>query len=160
MIFTINQLARKKSNMKSVFILLLFIFILLIQCAKDHDPSARERDIKLLTGGVWVVESVTSDVDGDLTIQYPDLMITFLTNGKDGFDGDYYIAGGGRAFPDAFGKWKLDQKLTKLVFNSGREIDFTITENNLTLSFYLEGPTDGRTTGISGDFTFVFSRKD
>src|SRR5690349_6195041 len=88
-------------NMKSLKLVTILILVsaAFSQCSKD-DPSAKSRKISILTSDVWITESVINSADGDLTFQYTNFEIAFVKNGDAGFDGDYYLADGGTAFPE------------------------------------------------------------
>lgn len=147
--------------MKSIkFILTLFVASTVIfQCSKDNEPSLKSQKIKLLASDVWVTESVLNSEDGDLTFQYTDFTIAFVKNGDAGFDGDYYLTGGGHAFPELTGKWKFSKDVTKLVLQNGREMGIMLTAGSLTLTFHMDA-SGGRTRGLGGDFIFNLKKQN
>ena len=78
--------------------------------------------------------------------------------GYDNYDGDYYVAGGGRAFPELVGQWKFNDELTRLIFANGREMDMVLSDTTLTLTFDV-APEGGRVKGVSGRFTFTLKKE-
>jgi len=143
----------KSIKFTAIFILLAASFS---QCSKD-DPSAKSRKISILTSDVWITESVTNSADGDITFQYTDFAIAFVKDGEAGFDGEYYLTGGGIAFPELTGKWKFNKNLNQLILQNGREMDIVVSSNALELSFHIE-PSGGRIRGLSGDFIFKLKK--
>jgi hypothetical protein len=134
-------------------VLLLVLMTGYVQCSKDHDPDPRDKKIGMLTAIAWVTDNVQNSSDGDLTFQYTNFTIVFVSNDDETFDGDYYLTGGGTAFSELAGKWKFNDDLTKIILATGREMDVTLTDDSLTLSFDIPS-SEGRSAGLSGHFTF------
>jgi hypothetical protein len=148
-----------KNNMKTPKLLLALLALFgYNQCAEDHHVTLKESQIRMLTSNVWIPALVENSSDGDLTFQYTDFAIAFIKSDKQGFDGDYYLSGGGNAFKELFGKWRFNDDLTKLVLQNGREMDLELSSNALTLSFY-QAPVNGRVQGLSGVFTFHLKKR-
>lgn len=133
-------------------ILMLAMVAQLTAC--DDEPSA-EGDTKrnLLTTNTWGTPVVTH-ADGNLSDDYSDFVITFTTNPViSGYEGTYIISNGGHAFADPSGQWKLNEERTLIVFDSGREIQFEVSEDRLKLDFTVTD-SGGRINGLSGHFVF------
>jgi hypothetical protein len=140
--------------MKKTLTLIAIVTLFQLSACKDNtELSQHDQNVNVLTASNWGSPTVINDSDGDLSDQYSDLLMVFTKKTIDGFDGTYVIANGLYAFPETTGKWKLSDDLTKIVFDSGREIDYTLSESNLHLDFTVT-PTGGRINGLSGHFTF------
>lgn len=136
--------------------LTLFAIAFLFQlsaCKDDNEISQHDQNVTMLTATNWGNPTVMNATDGDLSEQYADLIMVFTKKSTDGFDGTFVIGNGLYAFPETSGKWKFSNDLTKIVFDSGRELDYTLSENNLHLDFVV-APIGGRINGLSGHFTF------
>jgi hypothetical protein len=96
---------------------------------------------------------VTHGTDGDLSEQYADFVIGFSKTTASGFDGTFVVSNGGYAFPEDAGNWKFNDALTAIIIDSGRELEFELSKDNLILDFTV-APSGGRVDGISGQFTF------
>ncbi len=132
---------------------LVMILVQLIAC--DDNGSSSEPDTKkdLLTTSTWGTPVVTH-ADGNLSADYSDFAITFTNNAViNGFDGTYIISNGGHAFEDPSGQWKLNEEQTMIIFDSGREIQFEVSEGHLKLDFTVT-ESGGRSNGLSGHFVF------
>ncbi|MBX2964124.1 MAG: hypothetical protein KF687_16555 [Cyclobacteriaceae bacterium] len=141
--------------MKSILTISAIAFLLAFSaCSSDDAVNERDQQINLLTSAPWITQSVMHATDGDLTDQYQNFSITFIKNPVSGFDGDYFVVNGSYAFPEPSGKWKFSNDLTKLIFINGQDLDASVTNSLLTLHFVVASP-GGRTTGLSGQFTFV-----
>lgn len=143
---------------KGITTIVILTVCFITSCSKD-DPSAREKKRAMLTAGVWVTEQVLNSSDGDLTASYSGFSIVFLKGRDVAFEGDYFVHHGGHTFTEAAGQWKFSNDLKKLILSDGKEIDFTLTKESLTLYFFLE-PTGGRLKGLSGNFTFVLKQQN
>jgi hypothetical protein len=141
----------------NLFLIMLITSSAFFKCTTEDDLSRKDEKIEMLTRAPWVADNVSNDADGDLTFQYTNFVIAFVRNGDGSFDGDYYLSEGGHAFPEPYGKWKFSDDLDELIFSTGREMGADLSEDNLTLTFYL-APVDGRVKGLSGDFTFRLKR--
>ena len=51
------------------------------------------------------------------------------------------------------GKWKFNEHLDIIIFDSGREISYQVDESTLHLDLNVDTP-GGRTNGLSGHFVF------
>lgn len=143
--------------MKKIITTLTLLAVLFTACKEDSDPSAREKTINKLTASAWIADQVTHSTDGDLTFQYEDFSMLLSKSNANNYDGEFYIANGGNAFPEAMGKWRVNDDQTTIILDNGREIDFEFTENTLTLDFVVEPTESGRANGLSGHFTFTLS---
>ena len=130
------------------------ILAMVIQLSGCEDKSSSENTKRdLLTTNTWGTPLVTH-ADGNLSDEYSDFAITFTTNAViSGFEGTYIVSSGGHAFNDPSGQWKFNDEQTMIVFDSGREIQFEVSENKLKLDFTVE-ESDGRSNGLSGHFVF------
>jgi len=129
------------------------VVVLLVAGCDDDDGNAKSQNMKFLTGATWSHAEVQHATDGDLSDQYENFAISFTSDGGDGFDGTFIIANGGYAFPENAGKWKLNDQLDRIIFDSGRQIQFDVVENSLHLEVNVDAP-GGRTNGLSGHFVF------
>jgi hypothetical protein len=143
--------------MKTIFNMLAVVMLLQLTACKDDDPNAHDQMINTLTKAPWVAVSVDHATDGDLTFQYEDFSMVFTKAAANSYDGEFYIANGGYAFPDAFGKWSLSDDNKTIIFDNGRELEATFSGDQLTLDFVVPPPTGGRVEGLSGHFTFLLA---
>ncbi|HEY0741855.1 MAG TPA: hypothetical protein VGD40_10345 [Chryseosolibacter sp.] len=141
-----------------VITLAMLVVLVVIQCSKEKDPSPKEQKMHMLTDGAWMVDKVHNNADGDITSLYATFAIAFSKSPFGNFEGDYYVAAGGRAFPDVYGHWRFNEDLSRLILDNGREMEISLSDKILTLRFSL-APTGGRMDGLSGDFTFTLVRK-
>lgn len=125
---------------------------LLISC-NDEETNTKFQDVKFLTGSTWSHADVQHATDGDLSGQYENFAISFTKNTADGYEGTFIIANGGYAFPENTGKWKLNDDLDKIIFDSGRELQYDVEQTTLHLEFTVDAP-GGRVSGLSGQFIF------
>lgn len=140
--------------MKKILTLTALIVLFQLSACKDNNEiSQHDQTVNTLVASTWGNASVTNSADGDLSDQYTDFIMVFTSKPADGFDGTFLIANGLYAFPESTGKWKLSEDLTKIVFDSGREIDYQLSNNTLHLDFVVT-PIGGRINGLSGHFTF------
>lgn len=121
-------------------------------CKDDNEVSAHDQNVNVITASTWGDPTVTHP-DGDLSDQYSDFIIAFTKKPADGFDGIFVIGNGSYAFPENSGKWKFSEDLTKIILDSGRELDVELSATNLNLDFIVT-PEGGRIDGLSGHFTF------
>jgi hypothetical protein len=149
----ILNLQLEKPMLKILFRIVMLAMI--VQLTACDDKSASEGDTKrtLLTTNSWGTPVVTH-ADGNLTQDYADFTITFTSNAViSGFDGTYIISNGGHAFADPSGQWKLNEEQTLIVFDSGREIQFAVSEGLLKMDFTVTD-SGGRLNGLNGHFVF------
>lgn len=139
-------------NKRILNLLLLTVLIGLGAC-KDDEPNKQDIMTDILTANVWGDATVTHEVDGDLSFQYEDFAIQFTKQAANGYNGSFLVSNGGSAFPDVTGKWKFNSELTKIIFDTGKEMDFTLTESKLTLEFTVSA-MGGRVSGLDGHFIF------
>jgi hypothetical protein len=138
--------------MKNILIMMTALTFLLISC-NDEETNTKLQDVKFLTGSTWSHADVQHATDGDLSGQYQNFAISFTKNSADGYEGTFIIANGGYAFSENTGKWKLNDELNKIIFDSGRELQYDVQQNTLHLEFTVEAP-GGRVSGLSGQFIF------
>jgi len=141
--------------MKKILNLLAVALVFQFAACKDDELSAHDQIVSDLTSGPWVAESVDHSTDGDLLFQYEEFSMVFAKTASNSYDGEYYVANGGHAFPNAYGKWSLSDDLSAIIFDDGREHEFSFNDGRLTLDFVVPPPTGGRVEGLSGHFTFV-----
>jgi hypothetical protein len=130
----------------------LAVFFLLANC-DDDDTNSKSQELRQLTATPWSHAVVNHATDGDLSDQYETFAISFSKNIENGYDGTFIISNGGYAFPENTGKWKLDDAVDQIIFDSGRWIQYDVTENTLHLEFSIDAP-GGRSNGLSGHFEF------
>jgi hypothetical protein len=147
------KLKPEKAMLK--ILLRVSMLMMLVQLIACDDEQSTETDTKrnLLTTNTWGTPVVTH-ADGNLSADYSDFAITFTTNAVvSGFEGTYIVSNGGHAFEDPSGQWKLNEDQTMIIFDSGREIQFEISEGHLKLDFTVI-ESGGRSNGLSGHFVF------
>jgi hypothetical protein len=133
-------------------VFLLMMLVQLVAC-DDKEPSETNTRKNLLTTSTWGTPVVTH-ADGNLSADYSDFVITFTNNAViNGFEGTYIVSNGGHAFEDPSGQWKLNEEQTMIIFDSGREIQFEVSEGHLKLDFTVT-ESGGRSNGLSGHFVF------
>lgn len=140
--------------MKKFLTLIAIAALFQLSACKDDSTeiSAHEQNVNMISANAWAHPTVTHP-DGDLSDQYTNFLLVFTKKADGDFDGDFLIANDGYAFPENFGQWKFNDDLTKIVLDSGREIDYQLSQNSLHLDFIV-APTGGRINGLSGHFTF------
>jgi hypothetical protein len=136
----------------------LLLLVMLVACHSDDAESAFEKNVNALTSVAWTHPTVTNSADGDLSASYADFAILFTKQEANGFAGTFVISNGGYAFTEVTGRWKFNDALTELQFDSGKTMTFTVDENHLSLDFTVAPPTGGRTDGLSGHFVFAFTK--
>ncbi|HMG92391.1 MAG TPA: hypothetical protein VK589_20175 [Chryseolinea sp.] len=141
--------------MKNILTLtLLALMFQLAGCNSDDDANPKSQNAQLLTATPWSHAVVTHTTDGDLSDQYENFAISFIRKAENGYEGTFIISNGGYAFPENTGKWKFhDDNLGKIVFDSGRQIQYDVHAETLHLDFNVAAP-GGRTNGLSGHFVF------
>lgn len=139
-------------NKRILNLIVLFVLVGLGAC-KDDGPSQQEVMTNKLTASVWTNATVTHEVDGDLSFQYENFAIQFTNQKANDYSGNFLVSNGGSAFPDVTGKWKFNSDLTKIIFDTGKEMDFILTETKLELEFTVSA-TGGRVSGLDGHFIF------
>jgi hypothetical protein len=140
--------------MKKRIINLIVLSVLVgLSACKDDTPSKEEVMTNMLTASVWTNATVTHGVDGDLSFQYENFAIQFSKQASDGYSGNFLVSNGGSAFPHVAGKWKFNNDLTKIMFDTGKEMVFDLTDNTLELDFTVSA-TGGRVSGLDGHFIF------
>ncbi len=137
-------------------ILTLGVCLVLVQlaaCKNDADePTAREKAIATLTKASWGHAHVTHS-DGDLSDQYENFVIQFIKAPASGFDGTFIITAGGYAFAETAGRWKFNNGLDQISFDSGKVMAVALTVSDLQLEFYVAAPA-AKAMGVSGNFVF------
>jgi hypothetical protein len=139
-------------NKKIFNLLVLTVFIGLGAC-KEDEPGQEEIMTNMLTANAWANATVTHEVDGNLTSQYEDFAIQFTKQPTDGYVGNFLVSNGGTAFPNVAGKWKFNSDHSQIIFNTGKEMVFELTDNTLELDFTVSA-TGGRVSGLDGHFIF------
>lgn len=140
--------------MKTKIQILFLALLASVACSKKDEVSPKDSFINSLTASTWVTESVYNETDGDLTSQYTSFSIVFRKNSSSGYNGDYYVANGSRAFSASFGKWKISDDLKTITFDNGKQLTVDLSGGKLKLDFVVSA-TGGRTTGLKGHFTFI-----
>lgn len=139
--------------MKNIFrITILLALIQFSACSDDDNGGSKNAKTTMLTKEPWAHAQV-SHTDGDLSSQYTNFVIVFTKNVSDGFDGTYVISNGRHAFTETSGKWKFNEDFSQIILDSGKEIDITLTEEQLTMDFIAPAP-GGKVRGLSGHFIF------
>jgi len=139
--------------MKAVSKLIVLLALLQAVGCHENEISEKGKDSELLTESPWSHSVVTHATDGDLSAQYESFAISFTPNPADGFEGTFVISNGGYAFPENAGKWKFNDDLDRIIFDSGRELSYQLDQGNLKLDFTVS-PPGGRVGGLSGHFVF------
>lgn len=139
--------------MKHVLNLSAVLIIICLSACKDdsNEISASDKKINLLTAQSWGEATVSHD-DGDLSDQYLNFVIMFSKSPAEESEGTYMIANGSYAFSETIGTWRLSNDLTRIILDSGKEMEFTVSESGLQLAFTVA--PSGKTTGVSGHFVF------
>jgi hypothetical protein len=145
-----------KKMIRTIFPVLLVV--ILAACHSDDPESALEKNVNALTSTAWTHPTVTNSTDGDLSDSYAGFAILFTKQEANGFAGTFVISNGGYAFSEVTGKWKFNDALTELQFDSGKTMTFTVDEKHLSLDFTVAPPSGGRTDGLSGHFVFAFTK--
>lgn len=133
-------------------ILRLIILLALIQLGACSDDGDGNTQTKMLTKEPWAHAQVTHS-DGDLSNQYTNFVIVFTNNPSGGFNGTYIISNGGYAFSETSGMWKFNNDKSKIILDSGKEMDFVLDNEHLELDFVVAAP-GGKVAGLSGHFAF------
>lgn len=143
--------------MKTVlyFFACMLLFQLSACSSDDKKTSDEDKMISKFTESTWAAERVEHGTDGDLTFQYEDFSLAFTKSGSGTFLGDYYVANGGNAFRDAFGKWKLSEDMKMIILDNDQELEVEFQGEKMILDFIVPLPSDGRTQGLSGHFAFT-----
>jgi hypothetical protein len=138
------------TNMKKILTLIALVVLFQLSACKDdtQEVSSHDQNVDMLTANPTVTHP-----DGDLSDQYENFVIIFTKKSAGGFDGDFLVANGGYAFPESLGSWKFNEDLTKIILDSGRELDVALSATHLNLDFIVT-PEGGRIDGLSGHFTF------
>jgi hypothetical protein len=136
--------------MKNILKITILLALIQLGACSDDKDSGQDAQTKMLTAEPWSHAQVTHS-DGDLSAQYEDFVIVFTSNSANGFDGTFIVSNGGYAFAETSGQWKFDD--SKIILDSGKEMEFELTENSLQLDFTV-APSGGRVAGVSGHFTF------
>ncbi len=122
-------------------------------CKDDNEVNAHDKNVNMLTASAWGDAVVMNSPDGDLSDQYDNFLIIFTKKSAGDFDGSFLVANGGYAFTESTGEWKFSEDLSKIIFDSGKEMDVELSSTNLKLDFTV-APIGGRIDGLSGHFTF------
>ena len=124
----------------------------LTSCKNDDDGvDPRTQQINDLTA-TWQMSAVTND-NNDVTDQFTGFTLTV-----DGLN--YRTQNGGNPWP-ASGTYDFKgDDLNILIRNDGAEITIDeLTATSLVLSFNFSSVTGGRTSGVTGDFTFSLTKQ-
>lgn len=142
--------------MKTLFkVLALLIVFQLTSCKDEGGDEKSAAQIEMLTATTWAHAQVTHD-DGDLSDQYENFAIDFTENPSNGFDGTFVVSNGGYAFEESSGLWKFNEDFSKIILDSGKEMDAELSETGLSLEFTV-ATEGGKLNGISGNFLFDLS---
>lgn len=136
--------------MKNMFRLTILLALIQLSACSDDKDNGTDAQTKMLTAEPWS-HAVVTHSDGDLSDQYEDFVIVFTDNPSNGFDGTFIVSNGGYAFAETSGQWKFEG--SKIILDSGKEMEFELTENSLQLDFIVP-PAGGKVAGISGHFVF------
>jgi hypothetical protein len=139
--------------MKKILTLTMLMALAQMFACDDDNVNPKSQDVQLITATPWSHASVIHASDGDLSDQYENFAISFSKKSENGYEGTYIISNGGYAFPENTGLWKFHDDLDRIVFDSGRQIQYDVDENTLHLDFTVSAP-GGRTNGLSGHFVF------
>ena len=140
--------------MKKILTLTTLIVLAQMFACNDDNENPNSQDLRMITATPWSHASVIHSTDGDLSDQYENFAISFTKKAENGFEGTFIISNGGYAFTENTGKWKFhDDFDNKIVFDSGRQIQFDVEENTLHLDLNV-APPGGRINGLSGHFVF------
>jgi len=148
--------------MKKLFKLLPFMMLAMTFASCDPaeeektEPTEREILLNKLGNVTWGNATVTHADDGDLSDMYSLFAIQFNLNESDNSDGSYLVNAGSYAFPQAAGKWSVNEELTQITLSNGQVIDFELSSNTLTLDFTVES-ANGKSLGVEGHFIFELS---
>ena len=147
-----------KNSSTSYFVAIAMIMALMFISGCDNDdpePSAKEKQTDLLAKKWNIkteVNSVTLNGD-DETNNWPGFTATFYSNGT-------YVASNISAERlntvwSESGSWqfKSDSNLNTIVRDDGVEINISIDETNLSMSFSYS-QSNGRVSGIDGEWVF------
>lgn len=138
--------------MKYLVRITLLLALIQLGACDDDKGGEQSAQTKMLTAEPWAHPQVTHS-DGDLSSQYANFVIVFTSHASDGFNGTYLISNGGYAFTETSGKWKFNNDKSKIVLDSGKEMDFVLDEEHLELDFVVPAP-GGKVAGLSGHFAF------
>jgi hypothetical protein len=140
--------------MKNILRICALLFALqAISCDDNNEVNPQSQEVDLLTASPWSHSIVIHATDGDLSDQYKNFVISFTKDPDSSFEGTFIVSNGGHAFPETTGKWRFNDDLTLIIFDSGRELQYGIDNNTLHLDFTV-APIGGRIAGLSGHFTF------
>ena len=139
--------------MKNILTLTMLVAYFMLASCDDDEANPKSQELRLLTATPWSHAVVNHATDGDLSDQYETFAISFSKNVENGYDGTFIISNGGYAFPENTGRWKFNEQLDLIIFDSGREIQYQVDENSLHLDLSVDTP-GGRTKGLSGHFVF------
>ena len=131
----------------------LAVLFQLSACKDKNELSQHDQNVSMITASNWGKPNVLNETDGDLSSQYADFLIVFNNKPANNFDGTFVIGNGLYAFPETSGKWNFNGDFTKIIFDSGREIDYKLSDGSLHLDLVV-APLGGRINGLSGHFTF------
>ncbi len=137
----------------------LVAMLVAVSGCKDEDTqlTPEQQIVRTLSSTAWIATSVLKD----------DVAQTDYTNFTITFTGtlDYSVSGGPAFIPfPATGAWELGAPLTsQLILGAGNqniETEYELSETTLTVEFDYTGNgfSNGRTNGLNGRWTFVFSK--
>ena len=131
-------------------VFLLIAFTWLSSCKKDDDPDPRDLQIKQLTA-TWNVSHVEND-DENVTAQFSGFTLAIS-----GFN--YQTTNGANPWPSGGTYSFKGNDLNTIIRSDGTEISIVeLTANTLVLSFNYNSLSNGRTSGITGDFIFSLTK--
>ncbi len=135
-----------------IFGMLFLITVALLCACSDDDKETESKNTKRLTVGTWVIQSVTLNTT-DNTNLFTGLSVTFSAAA-------YTATNVSPVWPTS-GTWAFNNSTQTLMLRDGSlavVID-ELTENKLVLSPHWSEPgVLSKTTSITGDYVFTFSR--
>jgi hypothetical protein len=146
------SIAKEYFGNYSLSIILIALMIVVVSC-KEDEPTAQEKNLKLLTDATWNISSVT--VNGtDQSALFDGLTINFTTT-------SYTTTNGEPVWP-LTGTWIFtDDKATSLLLDGSVAATIVmLNENTLKLSFTWDKTTyeEVRNTSVAGGHIFTFSK--
>ena len=137
--------------MKNILRITILFTLIQIGACSDEGGGGNTQT-KMLTKEPWAHAQVTHS-DGDLSSQYENFIIIFSDKTSGVFNGTYIISNGGNAFTETTGHWKFNDDKSKIILDSGKEMDFVLDNEHLELDFVVPAP-GGKVAGLSGHFAF------
>ncbi len=151
-------------------LLLAGVAVCFTGCKKDDDNKKTEEQTQLeKLKASWQIVSA-SDVSGDRTGEFEDLVLTLSGNYAEGGIYNYSLTGK-RPNPSPWpgsGTWQFgNPKTSQIIRDPGTDgeipMSYSVTDEELTIEFNVPETSDGwagsgRIQSVTGDWTFVFSK--